>query len=193
MPARKPLGLHNSAATKAARQARAEQESAVDPGGALPMNAPARLHGHPVASAAWRRLMRLYGELEAQVVTRLDADLLVDYCMLIEQIAELDKMRRSTYAMWERVSGGMDDGNLEAALQATALADDLLESLVKIDARADRKRALATQMRQSLYLTPRARAGVAPKQKEKEEQPDELDAILNDVTTFVNSGGSNEQ
>jgi len=127
------------------------------------------------------------------VVTRLDADLLVDYCMLIEQIAELDKMRRSTYTMWERVSGDMDAASIEVALQATALADDLLESLVKIDARADRKRALATQMRQSLYLTPRARAGVAPKQKEKEEQPDELDAILNDVTTFVNSGGSNEQ
>jgi hypothetical protein len=137
--------------------------------------------------------MRLYGELEAQVVTRLDADLLVDYCMLIEQVAELDKMRRSTYAMWERVSGDMNAANLEVALQAAALAEDLLESLVKIDGRADRKRALALQMRQSLYLTPRARAGVAPKQKDKEEQPDELDAILNDVATYVNSGGSDGQ
>lgn len=193
MPARKPASLivrHDTAADRAERNA---QESAMDPGGALPMNAPARLQGHPVAGAAWRRLMRLYGELEAQVVTRLDADLLVDYCMLIEQIAELDKMRRSTYAMWERVSGNMDSANLEVALQAAALAEDLLESLVKIDARADRKRALATQMRQSLYLTPRARAGVAPKQKEKEEAPDELEMLLGEVASYVNNGGQGEQ
>ncbi len=190
MPARKPASLivrHDTAADRAERYA---QESAVNPGGALPMNAPARLQGHPVAGAAWRRLMRLYGELEAQVVTRLDADLLVDYCMLMEQLAEMDEMRQHQVALWRRFverSGSAE--TYEQLLQAEALAADALEQVTKIDARADRKRALALQMRQSLYLTPRARAGTAPAQKQEPEPPDELDRLLGEVAAFVGSDG----
>lgn len=190
MPARKPASLivrHDTAADRAERYA---QESAVNPGGALPMNAPARLQGHPVAGAAWRRLMRLYGELEAQVVTRLDADLLVDYCMLMEQLAEMDEMRQHQVALWRRFverSGSAE--TYEQGLQAEVLAADALEQVTKIDARADRKRALALQMRQSLYLTPRARAGTAPAQKQEPEPPDELERLLGEVSAFVGSDG----
>jgi hypothetical protein len=45
--------------------------------------------------------------------------------------------------------------------------------VVKVDGRVDRKRALLLQLRQSLYLTPRSRAGVMPKSK-SEEKADEF-------------------
>lgn len=190
MPAKKPLGLHNSAATKAARQARAEHESAVDPGGGLPMNAPARLIGHQVASVAWRRLMRLYAEMEAAVVTRLDMDLLIDYCILIEQVGEIDRMRSAAYAVWltlanqheELVKQKERDAAAEMAVRVTGAFD----AVIKLDGRADRKRALALQLRQSLYLTPRARAGVAPAKKEEPEAPDEMEQLLNEANGILN-------
>jgi len=61
--------------------------------------------------------------------------------------------------------------------------------VVKLDGRVDRKRSLLLQWRQSLYLTPRARAGAAPAKKEKEEAPDPLEMLLNDVSDFVNGAG----
>jgi hypothetical protein len=37
-----------------------------------------------------------------------------------------------------------------------------------------------------LYLTPRARAGVAPAAAQAEEPPDEMEQLLGEVVTFVN-------
>ena len=93
MPARKPAGLRNRAETKAETAARIANEAALEPERGLSVQAPARLKDHPVAQAAWRRLMRMYGELQATVVTRMDQDLLVDYCMLMEQVVERDNAR----------------------------------------------------------------------------------------------------
>jgi hypothetical protein len=45
--------------------------------------------------------------------------------------------------------------------------------------------------RQSLYLTPRARAATAPTKKEKEAPPDELETLLDDVSDFVNGEKGN--
>jgi hypothetical protein len=58
--------------------------------------------------------------------------------------------------------------------------------VVKIDSRVDRKRALLLQQRQALYLTPRARAGAIPVQKQAEEPADDMDQLLSEVTRFVN-------
>jgi hypothetical protein len=64
---------------------------------------------------------------------------------------------------------------------------NMLAEIVKLDARVDRKRALLHQWRQSLYLTPRARAGVPAQVKEEEEAPDELELLLRDVSESLNS------
>lgn len=56
-----------------------------------------------------------------------------------------------------------------------------LELLNRLDARADRKRALLLQWRQSLYLTPRARAGAVAARKQPEQPVDELERLLNEV------------
>lgn len=157
---------------------------------ALPMRAPAQLAGHAVAEVAWRRIMRTYGQLESEIVTRLDQDLLIDYCILVEQSSELDTMRKAAYQLWLELGKKHDELVKEekrddAVIAATAVVG-AFDAVIKLDGRADRKRDLLFKLRQSLYLTPRARAGTAPVKKEKEEPPDELERLLDDVTDFVN-------
>ncbi len=177
MPARKPKSLivrHETAAEKAERESR---EMAMRPNRELPLNAPARLRGHEIAESTWRRLMREFVSLEGEIVTRLDFDLLVDYCILTEQVHELDAMRKAAYDRWVSLQ-------IEQASEETLI--DAYDVVVKLDSRTDRKRALLLQIRQSLYLTPRARAGVAPAKKEPDEPKDELEKLLDDVSDFVN-------
>jgi hypothetical protein len=47
-----------------------------------------------------------------------------------------------------------------------------------MDARLDGKRKLLHSIAQSLYLTPRSRAGVAPPEKEPEKPKSEMDELL---------------
>lgn len=231
MPARKPQGLKTRHDTKTDIETRVANEEAMAPERDLPMSAPARLKGHEVASEVWRRLMRGWAEIEARVVTRLDMDLLVDYCLLMEQVAELDLMRKTTYRQWLEL-GAAHDKAIAKALEAKRAAEeqaemvketggempekglgsvaevekwedravalaarclDAFEAVVKLDSRVDRKRSLLLNWRQSLYLTPRARAGVAPEKKAKEEPPDPLeqllDGVVDHVNDYVNGGG----
>lgn len=190
MPARKPASLITRHETKAEKQARIDRESAMKPARHLPVAAPAQLAGHPTAAAIWRRIVRMYLELEGEIMTRLDMDQLVDYCMLAEQVAELDHMRRAAYEAWLEISEHhkklTKEDRIEEAIDYAVKLVYAFDAVVKLDGRADRKRALLHQMRQSLYLTPRARAGVAPAGKKEEEEPDELEQLLNEVTDSLN-------
>ena len=221
MPARKPQGLKTRHDTKAEIETRVANEEAMTPDRELPMKEPARLKDHPAAAEVWRRLMRGWNEIEAKVVTRMDLDLLVDYCILMEQVGELDLMRKTTYQQWlelgvahdqakkkaketekavkELIKAGVNppktgSGSLdevgrwqEKAIEMASRCLDAFEAVVKLDGRVDRKRALLLQWRQSLYLTPRARAGAAPDRKEKPaEVIDPLESLLNNVNDFVN-------
>lgn len=161
----------------------------------LPVDAPARLAGHEIASATWRRMMRQYNELEAQIVTRLDQDLLIDYCILMEQLAEMDEMRQSCMEIWKllekrRVEIQAEDP--EKAIDLAVSALHAFDDIAKLDSRVDRKRTLLHKWRQSMYIDPRARAGAAPKEKEKEQPMDEMEKLLGNVTQFVNSGSQDE-
>lgn len=189
----KPKALivrHETAAETGARSAR---EDAMRPARGLPLTPPARLREHPAAAAAWRRVMRTYAELEGEIVTRLDLDLLVDYCLLIEQVSELDEMRRAARKTWieleQEHQRALDQGDADRALMLATKAVGVSDAVVKLDGRVDRKRDLVFKFRQSLYLTPRARAGVAPAGKPAEEAVDPLDALLDDVTNFINGPG----
>lgn len=197
MPARKPAGLIERHETAAEAAQRAGRESAMRPKRALPMEAPAELAARPVAAAAWRRVMRLYAELEAEIVTGLDRDHLIAYCILFEECIQLDGMRGSALelanALQKKYEGLIDAGELEEALALTNKVLGAQEAVSKIDARKDRKMDLLKRWRESLYLTPRARAGTAPVARPKEE-PDEL-ALLMDQ--FVGAaaqkrGGEND-
>lgn len=197
----KPIGLVKRENDRADRT---EAERALRPERALPLQAPARLKGHDIAAETWRRIMRTYSGIEAEVVTRLDMDLLIDYCILAEQVTELDRMRKTAYRLWLELAEAHDriDGKVQKALQdeekdlAEQLQDEMVQiavrvvgafdAVVKLDSRVDRKRDLLFKLRQSLYLTPRARAGTAPKRKDAEQPKDELEMLLDDVTDFVN-------
>lgn len=172
----KPAALLQRHDTKADKAARAEMETALRPLGKLPKSPPARLDDvldgqgkpiidHTLARAAWRKLLKMYGELEAEIATKLDTDMLTDYCLLTEQVYELDKLRQQAQA------AVVESGDTEEAIKA-------LELVVKVDARADRKRALLHQYRQSLYLTPRTRVAVAAKTRKPPEPLDDLEALL---------------
>lgn len=162
------------------------------PARSLPLKAPASLAGHDLAATAWRRLMRHYAELDGEIVTKLDQDLLLDYCMLLEQLHEIDKMRDIAQNTWTQLEtwrlAMIEKGSHAAATKLVSQLFEICDMVVKLDSRADRKRALLLQLRQSLYLTPRARAGVAPVRKEAEPEKDPLEQLLNEVEDFVNKG-----
>jgi translation elongation factor EF-4 len=120
----------------------------------------------------------------------MDMDMLVDYCLLMEQIAEMDELRKSALEIWKMLDKQRkaltESNQVDAAILIAAQQVDTYEMVVKLDSRADRKRSLLLQLRQSLYLTPRARSAAVPAKKEKPEEPDELEQLLDNVDSFVN-------
>jgi phage terminase small subunit len=195
MPARKPKGLNRGHETAENNEKRAGIEESLTPKRELPIDAPARLKDLDVASATWRRAIRTYNELEAVIVTRLDMDQLIDYCLLMQQAHEMSTMRQAAMRNWEAVNEHwkeiIADKNGEEILEAAEKLQSIQEGIVKLDARIERKMAILKAYRESLYLTPRARAATAPSKKEKEEAPDPLDMLLNDVTDYVNNDKGN--
>lgn len=172
MPKAKPMVLNPAKRRKSEIADRKAAELSLTPISELP-SVPAPLKNHAGALLVYRRLMVLYAEVIAEVVTAFDLDVLVDYCLMMEQIAELDAMRAAivkSMADGKKRKAGASDGQYI-----------LLERLLAIDARGERKRALAHKLRESLYLTPRARAGAAPPRKPAEPERDEMEDIMAEV------------
>ncbi|MBE0699679.1 MAG: P27 family phage terminase small subunit [Anaerolineaceae bacterium] len=196
MPARKPQALITRHETAAERKAREESEARLRPNRQLPLSAPVQIKDMKIAAEAWRRVMREYRSIEGEIVTRLDLDLLLDYCVLAEQVHELDAMRATSREIYKNLSKlysqFMKNGQETDAVMMASKVTGAFDAVVKLDGRVDRKRDLMFKMRQHLYLTPRSRAGVAPPQKEREKEVDPLEAFLNEVTEYVNDG-QNEQ
>jgi hypothetical protein len=184
MPAKKPASLIVRAETKAVRKKRAEGESALRPKELLRLQPPARLTGHPVASALWRRMITMYNSTDAEIVTRLDQDMLVDYCLLEEQSGEMDRLRTAAIKNYFKAQKALDrktkkdEVDLKLLIKWQDSVNWALGEVVKLDARVDRKRALLHVLRQSLYLTPRSRAGVAPPEKPPEEPKTEMSKLI---------------
>jgi len=190
MPARKPSALierHETADEKAARVA---SETAMTPKKKLSESVPAALSNNQIAAREWRKLIRLYNSIDADIVSKLDMGMLLDYCMLVEQMVELDELRKAAVDGWRaaqrvleaiqrRINENPDaDIDLKGFAKAQEAVNWAYDKIIKVDGRVDRKRALLLQLRQSLYLTPRSRAGVAPADKPKEEPEDEMTMLL---------------
>ncbi len=165
------------------------------PGRSLPAM-PRSLKDHPVAQSSWRRLMREFSSIDAVLVTRLDMDVLIDYCMLEEQKVEIDRMRRAAYDSMLVLAKDLDllrkKGNIEEAAKVASRVIDATNEVVQLDSRADRKRDLLLKLRQSLYLTPRSRAGAAPKDKKEEPPEDPFEALLNKLPSKVPVNGGTD-
>lgn len=191
MPASKPSSLNRRHETAAERQARADAESAMTPESDLPYNSPSQLSGLAIAQKVWRETIKTYMEIEGLIVTKLDFDLLVDYCKMMQQAIELDQMRKEAVFAVDLLKKLRDkqikENDLEHAERTAAKMAPAMELVVKIDSRVDRKRAELNKMRTYLYLTPRARAGANPeKRNNQEEELDPMAALLDEVTNYVN-------
>ena len=178
------------AETKAKKAERAQKEDTLRPKRGLPKDAPAQLRDYPVAQATWRAAMREYNDLEREIVTRLDMAHLIDYCMLEQHLSEIDHLRDISYKLCQELAKEYDkllaDKKADEAIIIAIKVVGAFDAIAKLDTRAERKRALIKQWRESLYLTPRARAGTVPPAKEKEVPPDDMEQLLDDVMTFVN-------
>jgi phage terminase small subunit len=192
MPARKPKALIVRHETAAERKAREESEARLRPARQLPTNAPASIKDMKVAAETWRRVMREYNSAQGEIVTRFDLDLLVDYCVLAEQVHELDEMRNNARQLYkyliEKNKEMRDEGQVAESVMMSDKIQGMMDQIIKLDSRVDRKRDLMFKMRQHLYLTPRSRAGVAPEQKREEKEADPFEKFLNEVTEYVNEG-----
>ena len=185
MPARKPTSLSTRHDTKADQAARAAGESSLMPKSALTKKPPSALKGHKQASSLWRELVGLYGETAGTIITAFDKELLVKYCLAEEELTELFALRGEIKKLWTKhakILANMKPkaDNLKDYFNALAQANALLQRFQGMDARMDGKRKLVFSLAQSLYLTPRSRAGVAPPEKEPEEPQDDMDKLLSE-------------
>lgn len=104
--------------------------------------------------------MREFESLKAERVDSQDRDLLISYCLALEEENDLVIMLAETK---QQLRSGV-----EGISQKTVL---------DIDARLDRKRSALLNYQQQLYMTPRSRAGVLP-EREEEEDIDEMEMLL---------------
>lgn len=183
MPAKKPPSLVVRDETKADRQARADAESSMTPQTELSRKPPATLHGHKTATATWKRVVSLYYEVEGQIVTAFDQDILAKYCLLEEELLGLEKQIKEMTAAYEKALANAkrikaDQNNLKEYVAMWDVVNKLNARAQGLDARLDGKRKLLHTLSQSLYLTPRSRAGVAPPTKPPEENPDPMEDLL---------------
>lgn len=183
MPASKPNILNTRNDTKSDRAARNAAESAMKPKTPLSLDVPSGLNGHKIASATWKRIVGLYLETDGDIATSFDVDLLVKYCLLEEEVVQLAKMRESMRDDWQtnqktakKIKPKSD--TLKTWVQMWDVVNGMFQRFQGMDARLDGKRKLLLSVSQSLYLTPRSRAGVAPPEKEKPPEKKGMEAIL---------------
>jgi hypothetical protein len=186
MPAKKPVSLNKRHDTKAVRKKREAGEAALTPKFPLMLRAPAKLTG-AVARTTWKETVALYLGLDARIVSVLDRGLLMDFCVISGQLAEIDdlraKARRNYFKAQIRLDRireskkhpVLDPKQLQLLINAVNWQMDLI---LKLDSRADRKRALLHTMRQSLYLTPRSRAMMVPERKTPEPLKSDMEKLL---------------
>jgi hypothetical protein len=183
MPAPKPTLLVTRNDTAADRQQRTASESAMTPRTQLRLSIPARLKGHLSAAATWKRIVGLYAEIDGVIATSFDEDLLIKYCLLEEEVLELAKMRKTMFEDWDtnrkaakKIKQNVE--NFKVWVQMWDVVNGMFQRYQGMDARLDGKRKLLLALSQSLYLTPRSRAGVAPPEKEREKPKSEMDNLL---------------
>jgi hypothetical protein len=209
MPAKKPADLVVRHETLEEKNQRISAEIANKTGRNLPASAPKELKGHTYARESWRRLMREFESLKAERVDSQDRDLLIAYCLTLEEEQDLLAMRSAALADWKDRREDvlmhrrhMVDYKENDSETWDVLAKQLVQivnkvqlaykTVLDIDARLDRKRSSLLGYQQQMYLTPRSRAGVVPERADEENQLDEMEKLLGDPTAqfeaIVNKG-----
>lgn len=184
MPAKKPAALITRSDTKANRRKRVDGETAITPKQPLDERPPAQLTG-AIARAIWQETVSMYFALDARIVSLLDRGLLMDYCVACEQLAQIDELRATSMTNYTQMQSSLDkvletkkEIDPKLLTRMVNAVNRSLDEIIKLDARADRKRALLHTFRQSLMLTPRSRGGVTPDEKQAEKPKSELDKLI---------------
>lgn len=177
MPKAKPQTLNKSHQTEDEKADRESSEAAMMPTTQLDRHPPALLQKHKPAIATWQRLIGLYTEIEGTIITAFDADLLAKYCLLEEECTWLATKRAEVDANAIKINKALAKTSITqlGAENYIALLQQytaLTARFQGLDARLDGKRKLLHALAQSLYLTPRSRAGVSPTQKTKPKADD---------------------
>ncbi len=215
MPAKKPLELQVGHDTEDEKNQRFSEENRMKSERNLPASAPQELKKHPEAKAAWKRLMREFNAIDGRIVTAQDRDLLLGLCMSIQEESELVEMRVTALKLWrdlqvtaqgfeELVERLSDEEDLSKGDERELYKDALdwvnrvqaaYKTVLDLDSRLDRKRAMIRDYLEKLYLTPRSRAGVAAPVKETpEKNVDPMEALLASPVgqfTMLANGGKN--
>ena len=210
MPAKKPADLVVRHETLDEKNQRLSAEIVNKTGRSLPTSAPKELKGHTFARESWRRLMREFDSLKAERVDSQDRDLLIAYCLTLEEEQDLLVMRSAALSDWKdrredvlmhrrhMVDYKDSEGDTWKVLakqlvQIVNKVQAAYKTVLDIDARLDRKRSSLLGYQQQMYLTPRSRAGVVPERAEEEDPLDEMEKLLGDPTAqfeaIVNKGG----
>jgi len=135
----------------------------------LPLKPPRSLNGHKAAKETWTRVVGIYNETEGRIATAFDLQLLLSYCLVVEEEEWLLKLRARVEKVQlsiEKKLARIRTDDLDTLYKVMAQNNALLARLQGLDARLDGKRKLRHTYEQSLYLTPRSRAGVEPPTKE---------------------------
>ncbi len=186
MPAKKPNTLSNRHSTREEKDARESAERAMTPATQLTLRPPAMLAKHKQAAAVWKRLIGLYGETEGTIITAFDADLLAKYCLAEEECdwlsKRIDDAEKSSVLIAKQIQRMNPKEDSQWKIYANLLKQwNAIETRVTgLDARLDGKRKLSHSLAQSMYLTPRSRAGVAPTEKEPPKPDSEMGSLLDD-------------
>ena len=154
--------------------------------------------------------MREFDSLKAERVDSQDRDLLIAYCLTLEEEQDLLVMRSAALSDWKdrredvlmhrrhMVDYKDSEGDTWEVLakqlvQIVNKVQAAYKTVLDIDARLDRKRSSLLGYQQQMYLTPRSRAGVVPERAEEEDPLDEMEKLLGDPTAqfeaIVNKGG----
>ena len=210
MPAKKPADLVVRHETLDEKNQRLSAEIVNKTGRSLPTSAPKELKGHTFARESWRRLMREFDSLKAERVDSQDRDLLIAYCLTLEEEQDLLVMRSAALSDWKDrredvlmhrrhmvnykdSEGDTWDVLAKQLVQIVNKVQAAYKTVLDIDARLDRKRSSLLGYQQQMYLTPRSRAGVVPERAEEEDPLDEMEKLLGDPTAqfeaIVNKGG----
>jgi phage terminase small subunit len=181
MPAKKPISLSKRHSTKEEIEQREAAEAATTPTTQISTEPPAVLKKHQVARETWSRLVQLYLEAQGTLITAFDADLLAKYCILEQECQWLEGKRaevdRNAVKLDKQLAKMNPKGEqLKVYAQLLEQYNALNTRVQGLDARLDGKRKLLHSLAQSLYLTPRSRAGVTPPEKTK-PKPDRMSAF----------------
>jgi len=157
----------------------------------LTLKAPNALAKKKIAIETWHEIISLQNETQAAkdgtpIITSFDKRILIKYCLaedecdwLLTKIKDTEEEAASISKTLKRLKPTKsDDGGWKLYLNLLKQYNALNSRVVGLDARLDGKRKMLHSLAQSLYLTPRSRAGVAPAEKEQEDTGDPMAAVL---------------